>query len=261
MKSQDNITDELRSLSSSLPVDTRPTPFSVPEGYFEGLAHAILAKIKQPGASAASELEALSPLLASLPKKLPYSVPDSYFNDNAASFPFLLEEEESPVLAAIGKTMPYTVPQGYFERVPEQVMAKVFRPKAKVVPFFSRTWAKAAVAALIGGVVFIGGYRLLNNRPEAVPAATAQRPADTTENLVAGTTGGGVTQYIQNTSTEELDAFMKTVPVYPATLQSAALAPAEKTEVKEWLKDVPETDIEAFLAELPTADEELMVID
>ena len=261
MKSQDTIKEELRSLNSSLPADTRLTPFSVPEGYFEGLAEAVLAKIKQPVESAASELEALSPLLAGLPKKTPYAVPDGYFNENAAGFPFLREENVSPVLATVGKTMPYTVPEGYFETLPEQVTAKLFQPKAKVVPFFSRTWARAAVAAFIGGVVMVGGYRLLNDRPDAVPAATAQRSADTSGNLVAGTIVGGVTQYIQNISTEELDAFMNTVPAYRPTPQSAALVPAEKTEMKEWLKDVPEKDIDAFLAELPSADEQLMVID
>ena len=260
MKSQDNIKEELRSLSSTLPTEGRATPFLVPDGYFEGLAAVVLAKVKEQSESAANELLALSPLLAGLSKKLPYTVPDDYFNEKAANFPFFLNEEASPLLAAIGKTMPYTVPEGYFERVPE-VMVNVFRSKAKVVPFFSRTWAKAAVAALIGGVVLVGGYRLLQDPPQAVQAATAQRPADTTERLVASGSGGGLTQYIQNASTEALDAFMNTVPVYPATRQSAAGAPIEKKEVKEWLKDVPETDIDAFLAELPTADEEWMVTD
>lgn len=260
MNLQDNIQDELRSLDSSLSVNNRSNPFSVPEGYFDGLAERMLAKVRVQNESAAVELQALSPLLAGLSKKLPYSVPEGYFDENAARLPFLLEDEVSPALAAVDKTMPYTVPQGYFEGVPEQVLAKLVRPKAKVVPFFSRTWARAVVAAIIGGVVFIGGYRLLNDNPRTEPAATAQRPANPTENPVV-TAANGVSQYIQNISTEELDEFMNTVPLNPAKMQSATLAPTEKREMREWLKDVPQEDIEAFLNDLPSADESLMVID
>lgn len=260
MDDQNNIQDELRSLNSSLPVNNNPYPFSVPEGYFDGLAERILATVKEQSTSAADELQALSPLLAGLSKEMPYSVPEGYFERNAAQPPFFLTEEESPVLAAIGKALPYTVPQGYFENVPQQIMAKLVRPKAKVVPFFSRTWARVAVAATIAGIVFIGGYRLLNNKPETVTAATARQPADTTGNLTAAN-GSSVSQYIQNSSVEELNEFMKTLPVNNARMQRATLAPTEKKEIREWLKEVPEKEIDAFLEDLPTADENLLVID
>jgi hypothetical protein len=260
MDNQNNIQDELRSMNSSLPVPDSPTPFSVPEGYFDGLAERILAHVKEQNVSAADELQALSPLLAGLSKNLPYTVPEGYFEENAALPPFFLNEEESPVLAAIGKALPYTVPQGYFETVPELVMAKLVRPKAKVVPFFSRTWTKVAVAATIAGIVFIGGYRLLNDKPERVPAATAQKSAGNPGNRMAGN-GSNLLQYIQNFSTEELDEFMNTVPVNSSKMQRATLAPTEKREIKEWLKTVPEKDIDAFLSDLPTADENLMAID
>ena len=261
MNDQNNIQDELSGLKSSLPVSDSPNLFSVPEGYFDGLAERILAHVKEQNAPAADELQALSPLLAGLSKKLPYSVPKGYFDETADRFPFLLNEEESPVLAAVGKAMPFVVPQGYFETIPQQVLAKLVRPKAKVVPFFSRPWARVAVAAAIIGIVFFGGYRLLTNKPDNdAPAATALLPANPTEKEVAESSGS-ISQYFKNISIEELNAFMNTVPVVPARRQQATLAPEEKKEMREWLKDVPEKDIKAFLDDLPTADEKNQAID
>ena len=74
MRSQTNIKDELKSLESGLPVTDNPA-FSVPEGYFEGLASSVLAKVKASEASVQKELAEISPLLAGIPKVTPYSVP------------------------------------------------------------------------------------------------------------------------------------------------------------------------------------------
>jgi hypothetical protein len=261
MNRQNNIQDELRSLNSSLPVDNSPTPFSVPEGYFDGLAAQLLAKAKAQDASAAAELLALSPLLAGISKKIPYTVPEGYFDETEAVLSSIAKEEISPLLASIGKAMPYTVPQGYFEQLPAQIMATLTRPKAKLVPFFSRTWAKAAVAAAIGGIVFFGGYRLLNNSPETPePLVTAQRPADTLNNQVAQNKAG-LAPDMKNISTEEVEAFINNLPLNPAKVQRPSAAPAEKQEVAKWLKDVPQAEVDAFLEALPTADENLLVID
>jgi hypothetical protein len=259
MDNQNNIHDELKKLNSSLPVGDSPNPFSVPGGYFDGLAERILANVKEQNQSAADELQSLSPLLASFPKKLPYSVPEGYFDENAANLSFLLKEEASPVLAAVGKRLPYEVPEKYFEALPQQVMARLVHSQVKVVPFFSRTWARAAVAAIVAGVVLVGGLRLLNNKPESPSVATAQHPADTPGNKAAS--GGSMSQYIQNISTEELDAFMNTVPVNLARMQRAILAPTEKKEIRNWLKDVPEKEVEAFLNDFRADDENLLVID
>lgn len=262
MHDQNNIQDELRSLNSSLPVKGGPNPFSVPEGYFEQLATEVLAKAQAQDTSAAEELQVLSPLLAGLSKKSPYTVPDGYFDENAAVLSSVVTDEEvSPVLAAIGKAMPYSVPQGYFEQLPQQMMATLTRPKAIVVPFLSRTWAKAAVAAAIGGIVFFGGYRLLNNNPEGgEPLITAQRPADTSTNQVAQNKAG-LAPDMKNISAEEVEAFINNLPLNPAKVQRQSTQPAEKQEVAKWLKDVPQAEIDAFLEALPTADENLIVID
>src|SRR5438270_8274638 len=105
-----NIKDELRDLNSQLP--DNQVPYSIPEGYFEGLAGAVLAKIKgDQGESASDEIGQLSPLLASISRNMPYSFPDNYFQTVDEEIPVLIaEEKESAVLSFIGKTMPYVLP-------------------------------------------------------------------------------------------------------------------------------------------------------
>ena len=256
MDNQNNIQDELRGLNSGLPVNNSQPSFSVPEGYFDGLAASILAKEKGQS-SAAEELQELSPLLAGIPKTIPYTVPEGYFEQNMASLPFLVNEAESPVLAAISKVMPYSVPAGYFDEFPQRVLAQL-RPKAKVVPLFARGWMRAATAAVIGGIVFIAGHHYLNR---GISGQTAyQQPADTTQQLVAKT-DKTVVQDLQKASTKELDEFIQTTQVNPDKVQKPVYASKETKEVKEMLKGVSEKEIDSFLEQLPTGNEDLMVID
>ncbi|HET7896201.1 MAG TPA: hypothetical protein VFL47_00980, partial [Flavisolibacter sp.] len=210
--------------------------------------------------SAADELRELSPLLAGLPKTLPYSVPEGYFDANLASLPFVYGNEASALLGAIGKTMPYAVPQGYFENLPQQVLAHVATPKAKVVPLFARTWMRAAVAAAIGGVMFIGGYRLLNSNENEEARAGLSRP-DTTRNMVAKTSPS-VVQEIKTASTAELDAFIKSVPVNTEkTAKNDIVSPKKNGKVSKMLQNVSVKEIDAFLDQLPSGEEDLALID
>lgn len=257
---QDNIQNELRDLNSLLPANSSQPLFSVPEGYFDGLAARILENVKKEDNGAAAELSALSPLLASLSKENVYYLPEGYFEENIAALPFVVKEDASVLLNTIGKDLPYTVPDNYFDLLPERTMANLTRPKAKVVPFFSRTWMRVAVAAVIGGAICVGGYQLLNNDTSNGPStATVYQPADTAKNLVAENKTT-VAQDIKNVSTEELDAFIGAVPYNPAKFQKKVPSPAGN-EVEVLLKDVSENEINAFLDQLPTADAELFVID
>jgi hypothetical protein len=260
MDNQDNIQDELRSLDSGLPVTNSPSPFSVPEGYFDGLAASILAKAKAQTVSVADELQELSPLLAGISRQMPYTLPEGYFYDNLSALPFLVTEKESAVLAAIGKTNPYSVPEDYFDALPHQITAKLFRPKAKVVPFFSRTWIKVA-AAVVGGVILLGGYFLLNQPISSNdPVAATYPSADSSENFVAKTESS-VVQEIGTISTEEIDAFIQTVPLNLVRSRSASTELTGKEQFAEMLQGVSASEIDAFLEQIPTADENLTVID
>ncbi len=81
MSERANIEKELQELGSRLPVQAPPMPYSVPTGYFEGLAGLVLDRIRREDAQA--ELESLSPLLSSLSKQSPYSIPAGYFEKQA----------------------------------------------------------------------------------------------------------------------------------------------------------------------------------
>jgi hypothetical protein len=262
MEDQNNIPDELRSLNSGLPdPNSQQNPFSVPQGYFDGLAAFILSKVKAHELSAAAELQQLSPFLAGLSKEMPYTLPAGYFEENMTNLPFLTRKEESVVLAAIGKELPYTVSQGYFENLPEQVLEKVSPPKAKVVPLFARKWMRAAVAAVVGGVILFGGYHLLNAPGDEETTANAYRPADTTATLVAKNERPSVVQDIKKASNEELDAFIKSVPLNTVNISKQTATNTDKKEVKELLKDVSVKEIDNFLEQLPATDEDLASID
>ncbi|MFM7671343.1 MAG: hypothetical protein ACKO6Q_01980 [Bacteroidota bacterium] len=77
MSEQTSIQNELRELNSTLSGQAPRMPYAVPEGYFEGLAGQVMARIRQEEAE--QELSTLSPTLSKLSRQTPYSVPDGYF--------------------------------------------------------------------------------------------------------------------------------------------------------------------------------------
>ena len=184
---------------------------------------------------------------------MPYTVPAGYFNQNLEVLPALLKEEEAPVLAAIGKDLPYTVPQGYFKNLPEQVLAKITKPQAKVVPLFARKWMKVAVAAVVGGVMVLAGYQLLNDKKEIT--ITGHQPAGTSQTSVAKNESA-IAQEIKKISTRELEEFINNTPLNLPKQQKQDAKPQEKKEVEQLLKDVTASEIDAFLKQIPTADDD-----
>ena len=80
MSTTNTIQDELNEMNSGLNPNAGDAPYSVPEGYFDGLASSVLAKIKgEMPVAASEEIAQLSPLLAAISRQLPFSVPDNYF--------------------------------------------------------------------------------------------------------------------------------------------------------------------------------------
>lgn len=74
-----NIENELIELDSHLPVQAPRTPYSVPSGYFEGLAGQVLSRIRSKEVQ--DELQSISPLLEQLSKQTPYATPAGYFEE------------------------------------------------------------------------------------------------------------------------------------------------------------------------------------
>lgn len=243
MNNRNTIQDELNGLNSDLASNASGTPFSVPEGYFEGLANAVLAKIKgDQVVSASEEIAQLSPLLAGI-SKLPYSVPENYFQSNLETLPFVISDnEESVVLSFVEKQMPYEVPTGYFANLPEQVIEKVDNGKTpgRVVPFMKRKWMRLAVAAVMAGVITISGIAYFNGRSGG---SAANVP---------------VAVELKKASTEDLKQFIKNTDV-SVTDQTQLTAKNNTKPDQKIFKDVSDNDLQAFLDQVPTEDADLDV--
>ena len=132
MTEKDNILQELSELNSTLATITPQNVYTVPAGYFDGLAAQVLNRIK-----AMEELSSLSPMLSSSSKQLPFSVPQGYFEGLAEkalqtireSKTTLSAKEEletlSPLLSGLKKEMPFSIPQGYFESLAENKLQSI----------------------------------------------------------------------------------------------------------------------------------------
>lgn len=241
MSTPNHIQDELKGLNSELP-SANGTPFSVPEGYFEGLAGAILNRVKQgTEETAATEIEALSPLLAGISRAMPYHLPEGFFEQSVEVLPAITSVETSTLLASIGKQMPMDVPAGYFENLADKVLERTGAKRAKVVSMGARKWMRMAVAAVMIGIVTVSGLFYFGNNKTQVPAP-----------------GAPIAQQLKTVSTKELDDFVKAADVASSTPVTAQSSPAKK-EVKQMLQDVSDKELDAFLEQVPTDDEETMI--
>jgi len=138
MTRKDNILQELNELNSTLATITPQNPYTVPVGYFDGLAARVLNRIKaMEAANAVEELGYLSPVLSGISKQLPFSVPQGYFEglaekamqsiSESSDYQTANEEMEtlSPLLNGLKKEMPYAVPQGYFDGLADKTLQAV----------------------------------------------------------------------------------------------------------------------------------------
>lgn len=236
MNSRDAIQQELKDLRSSLPTTNTEQPvFTVPEGYFENFAASVLAKVKsQLSVPAADELNTLSPVLAAIPKHTPYRVPENYFQHLATDLPALVNDVALPnFLQTHTKQMPYAVPDGYFEGLAAQVAAKVPKPQAKIISLSSRV-ARYAAAAVVTGVIAAAAFFYGGKGNSLDPA---KQP------------GAWVAQKLRGIPKQDIEAFLKTTD---ADFGSNELAKGSSGEVRQLLRDVSTTELDAFLKELPT---------
>jgi hypothetical protein len=244
MNSHNNIEDELRGMNSDLPANPDKNPFSVPEGYFEGLAGSIMAKIKTgEGITAKEEIASLSPLLASISRSMPYEVPGNYFQSNIDELPYIVgDDPQSAILSLVERVTPYEVPFDYFTNFPGQVLEKVTDRQTRLIPMVRRKWMRLAVAAMVAGIIALTGYfySLQKN------GFDAEQP---------------IAQQLKNVSTKELSEFIKTADVTAASNSTVHNKPAVVTEVKSMLNGVSDKELDAFLRQVPTDDEDLSAIN
>jgi hypothetical protein len=246
MNSRIHISEELRELNSSLPTYVNEPVFTVPDGYFDRFAASVLAKIKAMDASVNDELNDLSPLLAAIPRKMPYTTPENYFSDLSQDLPALMENDPLPsVLSEHHRQMPYETPAGYFDTLPATMLARVERPQAKVVPMRTRGWMRVAAAAMVAGIIAISGFFYFSGRSN-----NALDPESSPEEWVA--------KKLNGVSTDALEDFIETADITP---NGASMAQGRSTELRGMLSDVSDRELENFLEQVPTDDEELSVIN
>lgn len=247
METRSTILNELNGISPTVAQAGATTPYQVPQGYFDGLAQAILNRIKTDSLDATQEVETLSPLLAGLNKKMPFSVPDDYFTElsgnvvgGVKAIDFVNEELEiiSPMLQELRHKNVYKVPQGYFESLANNVLDKVNERKpAKVVAMNAgRRFMRYAVAAVIAGAMAIGGWLYFDNtnttQQEQVATATIETMSDDSK-----------------LSDEEMADYLATETL-PIAINTSVSEDMDATDIGEMLSEATEDELQQFITTL-----------
>lgn len=239
--------NELNGISPTVAQVGTNMPYQVPQGYFEGLAQAILQRIKTDALPAQQEVETLSPLLAGLNKKMPFSVPEGYFTELSANvvggvkaIDFVNEELEiiSPLMQDLKGKNVYEVPQGYFENFAGSVLDKVRERKpAKVVSMNAgRRMMRYAVAAVLAGALLIAGWFYFAN---SNTTGTDQQIAATIDPMSDDA----------RVSDEEMADYLETETL-PIAVNTAANDDMDATAIKEMLADATEDELQQFITTL-----------
>ena len=243
MAQNNNILQELKELKSKLADLAPQNIYTVPVGYFDGLIGQVLNRIRAIEAvNAPDELGHLSPLLNNISRQMPYTVPAGYFDELSENQLQAIQgssdqqtakkelETLSPLLSGLKKEMPYHIPRGYFDRLGE----KAIQPETKVISILSRQWVRYAAAAVVTGLIVLAGFMVAGNKENSRGQSLA-------------TFEKRLNKEIRKMSDKELDDFIQ--------YTDAGLTGEEKVsgnspaEIKDLLKDVPESELKKFLEE------------
>lgn len=178
MKHSVNILNELQEISPSLAEADCSLPYSVPAGYFSGLADQILHRIR-------SGEELLPPVLRAAAGHS-YTVPAGYFDGLADNLLQRVKAEAeslsaaaelsslSPLLSSIGKQMPFEAPAGYFAGLEESVVTGT-----KAIDFVNE--ALENQPAVLAGLKDKQVYSLPDRYFEQLPAAILSKVQTTSQ--------------------------------------------------------------------------------
>lgn len=254
--------NELGDLKSSLSSHTPQNMFDVPHGYFEGFATHLLNRIKALEAkNAAEEIQTLSPLLASISRQIPYSVPEGYFpsleqkiEDRIQKHPdYQTAGEElialSSVLNRLKNTTPYSVPEDYFQNLAVSIRQNVNEKiGAKVVSLKSNRLGRLAVAAVITGIILLGGVLFMkqqNNNP-----------------VEAGKAWSKIEKQVEKISDKELKDFVQvTNPNDLTTQENISSKSIASEDVNTLLNDISDKELQDFLDQTGDSEEEVLLMN
>ena len=246
MTNRNDILNELKELGSNLSTAPFENIYSIPVGYFEGFASQVFARIKALEAiEAKDELNILSPYLNNLSKEIPFKTPAGYFDGleermmnlvrTSADYQTTDEELESlsPLLQSLKKENPYTIPLGYFENLSAPVVEKT-----KVVSMVNRKWLRYAVAAMMIGLISMVGVRII-----------FKGKIDPNKNSHAW-----VEKNVKKVSSDKLDEVIK-LTENEKSIEVALVTSDKIDDIKEFLKDVPENEIQDLLKDTELLDD------
>ncbi|MCO4294002.1 hypothetical protein NF867_14140 [Solitalea sp. MAHUQ-68] len=118
---------DTNDFENSIPKPEQPSPFTVPENYFNSLSNRIWAKI---------ELEDSGLNIERVTNKHPFKLPDNYFNSLSDRIQNRLKSEESEdsefSIPGLTKKNPFTTPDNYFEELSSIIEEQVFSDIADI---------------------------------------------------------------------------------------------------------------------------------
>ena len=278
MNVKNDISEELRSLSTLVATISRETPYRAPEGYFLDFPTVVLKRVQpslpslQPDVSRVAGLEppsgrtSDSEALGGDAKPLTFSVPEGYFEGfaqqvlnriKAGSGSSADPDVLSPVLAQAGRVNPYAVPEGYFEGL-SPILAIVKDKNPYLVPTAYFDTLAAEITGKIAGQPELSGSLVAagagsNSRLEIAEEDSAQ-PKTRVIDL------GKRMSWMKYAAAAVVAGLIVTVgwlrwhPVSSSTQtrQLAAVKPTTPAEMAKSLSKVSDAELQNFLVDQDT---------
>ena len=126
MENRNYILNEVREISRVVAEIGHQNPYTVPAGYFEGLAGELLQRIKA---------DMSTPVLPQTNN--PYQVPQGYFEGLADKLLHRIKEEPHPIPLSLRRGAGgevYEVPQGYFDTLADKLLQRVKEEEPALSP-------------------------------------------------------------------------------------------------------------------------------
>lgn len=250
MLPDNNIQTELKTLGCTYLTAGLPTPFSVPNDYFNTLPGTILNQVKATDHTQDADLPGF--LNTEDLKQVPYKVPAGYF-DLVAGHVLAKLEQNAAIDQSLKNNNQQEVPAGYFDALADHIMTRIKASETPVVslPLRKKSWMKYAVAAAVTGLVALGSIVYFTSVPaDNTGEGTASIDAQVSKSL----------QLVPEHNLEQLVTTLANEAIPEKTTLPTAPGTEAKTEalVAGLLNEIPTAELASFLTDFDEdADEEL----
>jgi len=274
-----SISEELEGISRAVADIHRGMPYTAPDGYFEGLAPLVMARLKrtpyavEPAyfeefadkllarikaaqtAAPDEELSVLSPLLSRLDKKMPFRAPEGYFSELAGiGIPDMQAsagkdgDELSPLLSGIRSKVTYQAPEGYFEDFAGILFDRLQEEEEE----YQDLEQSSAKVISISSRRRNTGMKFWNPRRFMAAASIAALTLLGGRMLFqrsAGNPGPDVVKSLANVSDQDIQSYLdnQNIPLAEVINNSTATLDLNDSDVKDILGDVPDDELNAYL--------------